>query len=138
MKSEIEIQLRYSDTDQMGVIHHSRYFQFFELGRLDFLNKFGLNYYRIEKQGLLMPIRDVGCTYLKSIKANESICVETQIKSYTKYQILFEHVIKNHLDEIKCKGHTKIVLVEQENFQLIRMDKAIPSLYKQLEALNIK
>lgn len=138
MISQVDIQVRYADTDQMGVIHHSRYFQFFEIGRLDLLKKFGFNYFDIEQAGFLMPIRDVACTYLKSIQANESIDVTTSIKDYTKYQIVFEHLIKNDLGDIKCKGQTKIVLVEQTSFQLKRMDKAIPNLYKQLESLEIK
>ena len=137
MKSKTKIQLRYADTDQMGVIHHSRYFQFFEIGRLNLLDKFNLNYYDVEKNNLMMPIRDVGCTYLKSIKADEDIYVETKVKKYTKYQIIFDHKIVTSSNEIKCKGHTKIVLVDKDSFQLRRLDLSLPQLFKQLEELDI-
>lgn len=132
MESKTKIQLRYADTDQMGVIHHSRYFQYFELSRLDLLKLMGFDYYKIEASGLMMQIRDVQCTYIRSISAEEDVYVVTKVDQFTKYQIKFYHEIINANDELKCKGYTTIVTVDKQTFKPKRMDVVLPYLYKQL------
>lgn len=137
MISEVKIQLRYVDTDQMGVIHHSKYFAYFELGRISFLKDFGFDYYGLEARGVMTPIRDVGCTYLKSIKAEEEITVYTSISSYTKLQIHFYHEIRNSHGELKCTGHTHVVFVDKDSFKLIKMEDRIPDFYEKLKQIKI-
>ena len=49
-------QVNYYETDKMGIVHHSNYIRFFEEARIDFLDKIGLNYKKIEDMGLIMPV----------------------------------------------------------------------------------
>lgn len=125
----IELSLRYSDSDQMGVVYHANYFSFFELGRTMLLKEFGINYYDIEQSGYLFPVRNVDCTYLKSITLGETIYCETSILSMSKVKIEFEHILINDQNEIKAKGHTSIVSVRKSDFQLVKMDEHLPNVY---------
>ena len=56
MQYTTEIKVRYAETDQMGIVHHSRYFPWFEVARTEFLEEYGIQYGELEKQE--MCIRD--------------------------------------------------------------------------------
>jgi len=125
----MEIPLRYSDSDQMGVVYHANYFSFFELGRTTMLQYHGIDYYEIEAKGIVFPVREVECKYLKSITLGETIYCETEIIELTKIKISFEHRIVNEQGELKAIGHTSIVSVRKSDFKLIKMDEHLPEVY---------
>ena len=125
-----KIELRYSDSDQMGVVYHANYFSFFEQGRTEMLKEYGIDYYEIERRGFIFPVRDVNCTYLKSIRLGEEIYVETEIEHISKVRIDFSHEIRNSDSELKAKGNTSIISVKKEDFSIAKMDKYLPDVYK--------
>jgi len=129
MKYKKYIELRYSDSDQMGVVYHANYFSFFEQGRTGMLQEFGIDYYEIEKKGFIFPVRDVGCTYLKSIRLGETIYCETQIIKLSKVRMDFQHEIYNDEGELKAKGHSSIISVNKSDFSIAKMDQNLPEVY---------
>lgn len=124
-----KIELRYSDTDQMGVIYHANYFSFFEQGRTKFLKDVGYDYHLFEENGIIYPVRDVSCTYLKSIRLGEEVFVETTIHKFTKVKTTYYHEIKNDKGELKCTGYTTVVCVDKNTFKPVRMDDVMPEVY---------
>ena len=56
MKFEHELEVRYYETDQMGIVHHSNYVRYFECGRMAMLEQVGLPMHKIEEMGIMMPI----------------------------------------------------------------------------------
>ena len=129
MKSIIEISLRYSDTDQMGVIYHANYFSFFEQGRTKFLKDVGYDYHLFEENGIIYPVRDVQCTYLKSIRLGEKVFVESTIHKFTKIKTTYYHEIKNEFGELKCTAYTTVVSVDKNTFLPARMNEVLPEVY---------
>ncbi len=129
MKHRYELQLRYSDSDQMGVVYHANYFSFFELGRTAMLREHGIDYYDIERRGFMFPVRDVDCTYLKPITLGEQIFCETELVELTKVKIVFEHKLLDQAGEIKAIGHSSIVAVRKDDFRIIRMDEHLPDVF---------
>jgi acyl-CoA thioester hydrolase len=125
----IEIPLRYSDSDQMGVVYHANYLSFFELGRTHFLQAHGIDYYEIEEMGIVFPVREVNCTYLKSIRLGETLYLETAIETMSKVKISFSHRLVNGKGEVKATGHTSVVSVRKSDFQLVKMDEHLPNVY---------
>lgn len=125
------INLRYSDTDQMGVIYHANYFKFYEIGRTNYLKDAGYDYVEVEKTGIIYPVRNVQSTYLTSIRLGETIYVYTKIKKLTKVQITFSHEIRNDKDELKSVGETTIVCVDAKTFKPRKMpEDMIPKFSK--------
>ena len=61
--TEVELSVRFSETDQMGIVHHSNYPSWFEVGRTDFFKKMGVRYLDIEKMGILLPLSDLKCSF---------------------------------------------------------------------------
>lgn len=125
-----ELDLRYSDTDQMGVIYHANYFTFFMQGRTKFLRDLGYEYHMFEDEGYIFPVRDVNCTYLKSIRLGEKVHVETQVAEFTKIKTKYYHEIKNSEGELKAKGYTTVICVNSETFLPTRMDGVFPEVYE--------
>jgi acyl-CoA thioester hydrolase len=126
----LKIELRYSDSDQMGVVYHANYFSFFEMGRTNYLKQNGIKYYDIEKRGYLFPLRKVECEYLKAITLDETIYCETEIIEMTKIKIIFSHRLMNDKNDLKAIGQTTVVCVDKESFNLARIDKNLPDVYR--------
>ena len=133
---KLEIQLRYSDTDQMGVIYHANYFSFFEQARTQFLRDIGFDYYKVEEDGIIFPVRDVSCTYLKAIRFGDNITVSTKLHKLSKIKITYYHEIYNIEGELKATGYTTVISVDKETFNIIKMDEILKDIYnKYLELL---
>ena len=137
MISRRDIDLRYSDTDQMGVIYHANYFTFFMQGRTQFLRDLGFEYIDFESQGYMYPVRDARCTFLKSISLDEKVYVETSIHKFSKIKTEYYHEIKNVQGEVKAKGYTTVVCVNIKTGIPTRMDGVFPEAYeKYLEIIK--
>lgn len=130
MKTSLEIQLRYSDTDQMGVIYHANYFSFYEQARTDFLKQLGYDYHEIERNGIIFPIREVDNTYIKSITYGEKIFVTTKVSAVSKIKIQYYHEIHNDEGELKSTGHTTVVCVDKASFKIVKMDERLSEIYQ--------
>ena len=65
------LKVRYSETDQMGFVHHSNYLKYFELARLDWLSKLGISYKKIEENGILFPVIYSEIKYLFPLKFDD-------------------------------------------------------------------
>lgn len=110
--TKTKIEIRYAETDQMGVVHHGVYPQYFELGRVDWLNQFGLHYQKMEEQGILLPVYDLQISYLNSAKFGDIVEVETQLAEKPGVRITFDYKITNHHNnQLLATAKTTLVFV---------------------------
>ena len=65
-KSSTNTRIRYSETDQMGVVYHGNYAQFFEMGRTEWLRSLGISYKDMEKSGIMLPVIAINFNFIKS------------------------------------------------------------------------
>jgi acyl-CoA thioester hydrolase len=94
--SETRLIVRYAETDQMGIVHHSNYPIWFEAGRTDFIRKLGLPYSKIEESGFLLPLLKLQCTYKGVAEYEDEVVVKTSIKELTYTRVAFYYeVYKN-------------------------------------------
>lgn len=129
MIAKKDIELRYCDTDQMGVIYNANYFTYFMQGREKFAHDLGYDYLDFEESGYMFPVREASCSFLKSIRLNEKIFVETSIHKISKIKVEYYHEIKNEQGELKAKGFTTVVCVSIESGIPTRMDSVMPEIY---------
>ena len=130
MISRLDIQLRYADSDQMGVIYHANYFSFYEQGRTKYLKDLGFEYSDVEKGGIIFPIRDVSGKFIKSITYGEKIHLLTRVHKLTKVKTTYFHEIYNDEGELKASGYTTVVCVDKVTFKVIKMDERLPKIYE--------
>ena len=82
-----KIRVIYADTDAMGIVYHTNYIKWFEVGRNELMRKLGIAYAEMEKNGVSLPLTKVGCHYLLPAKYDDLLIVETKI-DYIKRAIL--------------------------------------------------
>ncbi|RPI89913.1 MAG: acyl-CoA thioesterase, partial [Planctomycetaceae bacterium] len=68
---EIDIRVRYSETDAMGFLHHANYFVYFELGRTELLRAQGGNYRQMEEEGQFMVVVSLECKYRRPARYDD-------------------------------------------------------------------
>ncbi len=129
MISKKAIEVRYSETDQMGVVYHANYLIWFELGRTQFLSDLGFSYQELENRNLIFPVRNIFITYLSSCRYGENIVVETSVKEFNSIKTVYHHIIKNDNGEIKAKGESVVVCVNRENFKITKLERHAKDVY---------
>ncbi len=100
MSSEhtITIRVRYPEVDAMGYLHHSRYFQYFEMGRIELLRSLGHSYADMERDGVLFVVAKVDCRYRAPARYDEELTLATRVVRQT-------HVRIDHAYELR-RGET--------------------------------
>lgn len=84
---EIQIRVRYNETDPMGVLHHAQYFTYFEMGRTELLRAAGGNYRSMEEQGLLIVVVRAECRYHRPARYDDLLTLRTTVRRVTRAKI---------------------------------------------------
>src|SRR5690625_5296749 len=101
-----EITVRYAETDQMGVVHHSNYLVWFEIGRTNFMKQLGFHYAEMEAQNILSPVIDVHISYKNPAKYGETIVVKTWLKKYDGVRMTYGYEVTNQEEKVLVTGAT--------------------------------
>ena len=76
---EVQIRVRYQETDAMGRVHHANYINYFELGRTELLRAMGRSYKEVEHEGYYLVIADVSCRYLLPAQYDDLLTLRTTV-----------------------------------------------------------
>jgi len=88
-----KVRVIYADTDAMGIVYHTNYIRWFEIGRNELMRQLGVAYAEMEKLGLNLPLTKVKCHYLLSAKYDQIVTVETKIDYIKRASIRFNSQI---------------------------------------------
>jgi len=132
METETKIIPRYSETDQMGIIHHSNYVVWFEAGRTDFFKKLGFSYREIERRDVLLPLYEMSCKFKSPARYEDEIVIKTSLKVLTKVRIIFSYEVINCSDgKILSMGETMHAWTNKA-LKPINAEITIPDVYSLL------
>lgn len=124
LSTEIRLRPRYADTDQMGIVHHAKYFEYFEIARTDLLRTAGLSYAEFEEMGFLLPLTDCYANFIIPIKYDELIRIETTLnKIHTAILHLKYKIFRDADNRLLSEGFTKHAFVKKEFMKPIRPPK---------------
>src|ERR1700712_5303270 len=87
LQHSIVIRVRYPEVDAMGYLHHSRYFQYFEMGRVELLRTLGHSYADLERRGVLFVVVKVDCRYKQPARYDEELTLVTRVTRQTHVRI---------------------------------------------------
>ena len=121
--------VRYGETDQMGVVHHSNYLRYFEVARLEWLSALGVSYASMEKEGLIMPVIDIKATYKTPALFDDSLTIYVFLSELPRVKIIFSYEIKNQKDEIVCTGETTLAFLNAKSRKLVRCPEEFGALF---------
>ena len=111
-KHQIQVRVRYSETDQMGVVYHGNYIPYFEIGRVEWLRNKGVSYKIMEESGVALPIVSMTLNYKKPARYDELLTVTTAFKSQTSVKVEFDCEIHNEKNELLTTAHFILVFVD--------------------------
>ena len=124
MEDEIEILVRYSETDQMSFVYHGNYVKYFEIGRITWLKKLGISYKQMEKDGVMLPVIELKINFKQPASFDDKLILTTRLKSIPSYMIEFDFEIKRD-DQIITIGYTKLVFLNTKTNKPMRCPESI-------------
>ena len=120
--NKTEIRVIYADTDQMGVVYHSNYLRYFEIGRTELLRELGISYYDMEnKYNIILPVKEAFVDYKISIKYDDLIFVYTYIEKLKNVSLKLKYDIKSKENILYATGYTLHPFVNREG-KIIKPD----------------
>ena len=130
---QVEVRVRYSETDQMGVVYHGNYIPYFEIGRVEWLRNKGISYKSMEESGIALPIVSMNINYKKSARYDELLTVHTTFKSQSSVKIEFDCAIYNKAKELLTTAHFILVFLALKTGRPIAPPDYILELLKAIE-----
>ncbi len=124
--SETRIRVRYAETDQMGVVYHSNYFIWFEVGRVELMRQLGFTYKEMEREdGCYIAVVDARCRYKAPARYDDEILIRTHLKNVRESLIHFGYEALRASDNLLlAQGETTHIVIDAEMTR-----RAIPEKY---------
>lgn len=133
------IRVPYKDTDQMGVVHHANYIQWFELARTEMMRNDGIAYKEMEQLGLFLPVLDVQIKYMKPAYYDDVIAIATTLTSFSAARMQFSYDVwrtEPHAENIQngeqLATGTSLHMWLTNEWKPARFHKVAPDIYAQL------
>ncbi len=108
-ESNTQIRVRYAETDQMNIVYHGNYAQYFEVGRAEAIRSLGFTYKDLEAMGIIMPIVELTCKFLRPAHYDDLLTIKTMLKELpSSHRIEFYQEVYNQHEKLLTIG--KVVL----------------------------
>ena len=114
-KFDINLRVRYSETDRMGYCYYGNYAHFFEVARVESLRNLGITYKKMENNGILLPVIEFNIKYLKPAFYDDFLTISTYINEIPSTRIKFEYETYNEKKEKINFATTSLVFVNKNS-----------------------
>ncbi|CAH0346001.1 thioesterase family protein [Bacillus sp. CECT 9360] len=131
--SEKKIEVRYAETDQMGVVYHANYFIWMEIGRTKLIEDLGFKYAEMEADGVIAPVIDIQASYKRSVLYGETVTIKTWIEKYDGLRITYGYEILKETGEVSVTGTSVHVCVKKDSFRPISIKRLFPEWHEAYE-----
>tara|TARA_S200000501_G_scaffold370261_1_gene411129 strand:- start:2616 stop:3020 length:405 start_codon:yes stop_codon:yes gene_type:complete len=119
-----KIKVRYCETDQMGIVHHSSYINYFEHSRIQWIKKNGFSYKELEISGLILPVSKLKVSYLSPAFFDDELTIETELMQVPSSKLIFDYLVfKNN--NVITKAQTILAFVNKVSKRPIKCPKEI-------------
>ena len=131
LKSELFLDVRYYETDQMGIVHHSNYIRYFECGRTAMLKELGLPLEKIEESGVMLPVVSVECRYKVPAKLGDTLRVVSIIDEIPRAKLVIRNEIYNPEGYLVCEGSVTLGFINSETRRPVRCPESLTALFNE-------
>ena len=118
-KFSIQIKVRYCETDQMGLVHHGSYVNYFEEARISWISNLGFSYSEMEKSGIILPVSKLNINYLRPAYFENDLVVNVELAELPTSRLIFNYSITNK-GEIVVTGTTVLAFLNKETKKPVR------------------
>jgi acyl-CoA thioester hydrolase len=123
------VRVRYAETDKMGVVYHSNYFIWFEIGRTDWLRETGRNYRELEESGIQLPVIEAHCVYKQGARYDDDVDICTKAVKLSPLRVQFDYrAIRRADGQLLATGHTVHVAIDRGG-RVIRLPNQVKDLF---------
>ena len=109
----IKIKVRYCETDQMGLVHHGSYINYFEEARIAWISNLGLSYSDMEKSGIILPVSKLNVSYLRPAYFDDDLLVSVELAELPTSRLIFNYTIKKE-EEVIVTATTVLAFLNKE------------------------
>lgn len=114
---EFIFRVRYTDTDQMGTVHHSNYVKYYETARWELFRSIGLTYRSVEEAGYLLPVTNMKFRFIKSVHYDDQLRVRTRLQAIKGARIWFSYTLFNSDNEVVNEAETELAFVRRNDWK---------------------
>lgn len=126
-------KVQYYETDMMGVAHHSNYIRWMEEARIDFMDRLGFSYRKMEEEGVVSPVRSVSCEYKRPCAFGDTISIKVTVEGFNGVILTIGYAMFNDKNETVCTARSEHVFLKKEG-GFVRMKRELPEFCAAIEA----
>ena len=137
--SEKEIEIRYAETDQMGVVYHANYVIWLELGRTQLIHDLGFSVTTFEEDGYLSPVMNINVSYKAAMRYGEKAIIRTWVKSQDRLRTVYAYEILHTDGTVAATATSEHIVVKKESFRPVpfnRVDEVWFNKYKEIAEIQ--
>jgi acyl-CoA thioester hydrolase len=125
--AEPRIRVRYAETDKMGVVYHSNFIVWFEVGRVELLRQIGFSYREMETHDdCHIAVVDVRCRYKSPAYYDDELIVRTRLKNLRGNLMVFDYDVVRVTDGVTlAEGETTHLVVNSKMEKTVLPDKYV-------------
>lgn len=127
-------KVQYYETDKMGIAHHSNFIRWMEEARIDFLDRAGWNYAKLEEMGVISPVVSVNCNYKTPVRFDEQVFIETRIAEYRGVRLKIAYTMRNAEGKTVAEAQSEHCFVNT-NGRPVRVSSQFPEFHAALISL---
>lgn len=113
-------RVRYAETDRMGYMYYGNYATWFEVGRVELLRSLGMTYRKMEDDGVILPVRDFTVRYIKPIKYDDEVYLETTLVALSGPKITFDFLLRDSDGNQLCTSTIVLVFCDKTSGRPVR------------------
>lgn len=114
ISNDIQVRVRYAETDQMGYVYYGNYATYFEVARVELLRSIGFTYKKLEEEGIMLPVFDFSIKYFKPAFYDELLTIKTKVEYNDGARILFHYETLNESGVTLNKAETTLVFIDRK------------------------
>ena len=118
---EIQVRVRYQETDGQGRVHHTNYINYFEVARVEMLRSSGKSYRELESEGIMLVVSEVGCKYYRGAMDDQLLTIKTSLRHLPEQFITFHYEIFNEKGKLLNGATVRLCFMD------IKTKKRIPT-----------
>jgi acyl-CoA thioester hydrolase len=115
IRNDLQIRVRYAETDQMSYVYYGHYAQYFEVARVEMLRSLGFTYKKLEEEGVMLPVLEYSIKYYRPAYYDDLLTIKTEIRELPAARIRFFYETFNEKNELLNRAETTLVFVNRKN-----------------------
>ena len=130
VKSEHFLDVRYYETDQMGIVHHSNYIRYFECGRNAMLKDLDMPMEKVEASGVMMAVVAVDAKYKVPAKLGDTLRIVSIIDTPPTAKVVVKTDIYNQNEQLVCTGSVTLGFIDAVTRRPVRCPEALAEIFR--------